>query len=271
MRPNKTLKKRPTVQSISNPINAQLPTMDIKEIQPLPISPNQLPNMPEQTFNASAKINEIEEDEPSEIIKQFASNSIQYLGKKGLKMVGLDEMSTGATTGMLSDLNKTLDDPELKKELSKTLNHLGDYTSIAVKAMDKPLDEAAYVISKTGASAIAGTISESNNLSRAFIRYIPFLGPIVAIDDILSASMNTIRHMVDAANDVTGTIQQFTHQTKENIDDELQRLATIKQQQEQILGGLTAKGYTNSLNPQPHMRSVNGKINRMERDNAQII
>jgi hypothetical protein len=148
------------------------------------------------------------------------------------------EQATENTVEILKDnaeiFNKALNDPEVKEELEKAIENAADIGTVAVKAAEKPFNEAidvaAQAIPKAAASSLAGVIKVGTDALGA----VPGVGAIIDFGKMLNDGTRAVSGVVEATTDAIEAGSDLIIDTKKNFENGMKLLEKNKKMAEEI-------------------------------------
>jgi hypothetical protein len=155
-------------------------------------------------------------DEVKESVKEAAENTVNIL-KDNAKI-----------------FNEALNNPEVKEELKKAIDNAADIGTVAVKAAEKPFNEAidvaAEAIPKAAASSLAGVIKVGTDALGA----VPGFGAIIDIGKMVNDGTKAVSGVVEATTDAIEAGSDLIINTKENFENGMKLLEKNKKMAEEI-------------------------------------
>jgi hypothetical protein len=135
---------------------------------------------------------------------------------------------------LLKNFNNKLNTPELKKETKIAIENAADYANITLEAMDKPINNAIDQLNKAGTKATSGIVSGLIKVSTDALAAIPGVGAVVELGKIANDVSSAAGDVIEATNDTTSIISKVVQETKQNIDEEMNKLDEKKKEGEKI-------------------------------------
>jgi hypothetical protein len=166
--------------------------------------------------------------------------------------------TTTLSTNLLEDVNDVLNTPEMKEQTEEVLNNIGDYTEIAVEALDKPLDKAIDELNEAGTKAVSGAISGVIKVSTDAVAAVPYLGAVVELGKIVNDGSKAVGAVVEAGSETIETVSDLYTDTAKGIDKGIKELEKKKREAEDIRGR-TEKSIQKFTKPISNISSIPGK------------
>jgi hypothetical protein len=141
------------------------------------------------------------------------------LGNQELKQtVGQAASETADKIGELfSVVNKPFENPEFKANANVALENASEGAELALKAMDKPIDEALDKLGEAGTKAISGAASGAVRVGTDVMAAIPGIGAIVEMGKIANDASKSASTVIEAGSDAVDAAAEFYENTKKNI------------------------------------------------------
>jgi len=137
---------------------------------------------------------------------------------------------------LLDNFNEKLSSPELKEETKEAIENVADYTKIAVKAMDEPLNEAVDELNEAGTKAVSGAAAGLIKVGTDSLAAVPYLGAFVEMGKIVNDASKAIGDVSTAASDATTTVSKLVGETSINMDEGIDKLNDEKEEGLEKLG-----------------------------------
>jgi hypothetical protein len=166
--------------------------------------------------------------------------------------------TTTLSTNLLEDVNDVLNTPEMKEQTAEVLNNIGDYTEIAVEALDKPLDKAIDELNEAGTKAVSGAISGVIKVSTDAVAAVPYLGAVVELGKIVNDGSKAVGAVVEAGSETIETVSDLYTDTAKGIDKGIKELEKKKREAEDIRDR-TEKSIQKFTKPISNISSIPGK------------
>lgn len=164
---------------------------------------------------------------------EMASNIVEQSGQKTAEI----------TKNLLTKFNNTLEDPELKKQLTEAIKNAGEYGSLIVDSGREPFAKAIDVVianaPKMIAAAATGVVKAGTDVAAA----VPFLGAVIELGKAANDGSKALSTVIESGSDMVEATSDFVNETKENFNEKLQDLEQQKQE-----GDMIADRTTNSIN-----------------------
>jgi hypothetical protein len=135
---------------------------------------------------------------------------------------------------LLDNFNEKLNSPELKKETKEALNNVADYAEIAVKSLDKPINEAVDKLNEAGSKAASGAISGLIKVSTDAMAAVPGVGAIVELGKMANDASAAAGDIVEAASQATTSVSNIIEKSSKNIEEGVDQLKERKKEALQI-------------------------------------
>jgi len=210
-------------------------------VQPIQTPENSSMN---QTKEVDANINKVS-DAASGLVsgaKQIGSNVLHVfdrgsativekfnnvIGNKLVEESVTDAAMKTAAIGekLLENINEKISTPKLKEETKKVLENAADYTEIAVKAMDDPINKAVDELNKAGTKAASGIASGVVKVGTDALAAVPGIGAVIEVGKMANDASAAAGDVVKAASDASSTISRVVGETSKNIEEELEKKA----------------------------------------------
>jgi len=203
--------------------NKGLKLLGLEKINKNEINENQNLNKINDVINKSAintvdKFNKIlEQPETTETLNEVTNKTLE-IGKS-----------------IVRNLNNKLEQPEFKKETQDFLNNVSDYSEIALKSMDKPIDEVINKLNESGKKATSATVSGAIRVGTDAMAAVPGIGSIIEVGKMLNDGSKAMSSIVEAGSEAVEAGSEFFIETKKNVEKQLDKLEQIKKEKEEIL------------------------------------
>jgi hypothetical protein len=159
---------------------------------------------------------------------------------------------------VLEDFNDALNSPEMKEQTAEALDNIGDYTEIAVKALEKPLDKAIDELNEAGAKATSGAISGAIKVGTDAFAAVPYLGAVVELGKIVNDGSKAIGTVIEAGNESIETAANLYTETEKGINKGIKELENKKREADDIMDR-TEKSIQKFTKPINNISSIPGK------------
>lgn len=130
--------------------------------------------------------------------------------------------------------NAALNSPEVKEELKEAIDNAAQVGTVAIKAAEQPINEAADVLAQTvpraAASSVAGLIKVGTDAMAA----VPYLGAAIEFGKMLNDGSKAVSGVVEATTDAVEAGSDLIIETKENFDKGMAMLEKTKKMAEEI-------------------------------------
>jgi len=136
---------------------------------------------------------------------------------------------------LLNKFNAALNTPELKTATETALDNAADYTNIAVKAMDEPLNNAIDTLNQAGTEAAAGVGSGLIKVATDMAGAVPGVGAIIDAGKALNDGSAAVGKVVEATSKSVEAIADVAEQTSENFKEGIDKL---KQAENKVSQGI---------------------------------
>jgi ABC-type transporter Mla subunit MlaD len=166
--------------------------------------------------------------------------------------------TTILSENLLENFNDAINSPEMKQETAEALNNIGDYTEIAVEALDKPLDKAIDELNEAGTKAASGAISGVIKVSTDAVAAVPYLGAVVELGKIVNDGSKAIGSVIEAGSETIETVSDLYTDTAKGIDKGIKELEKKKREAEDIRDR-TEKSIQKFTQPINNISSIPGK------------
>jgi hypothetical protein len=178
--------------------------------------------------------------------KSVISNIDEFLDTKQLRENG-------------SNILRKINTPEFKAEFKETMDNIADYSDIALKAMDKPIDDALDKLNESSIKAASAAVSGAVKIGTDAMAAIPGVGAIIELGKIANDGSKAVSTIVESTKEASDTFSNFVNETRDNLQsrDNLQqdKLNLIKQQGGKILER-TANSITEFHNNNVPIKSI---------------
>ena len=174
---------------------------------------------------------------------------------------------------LLEKLNDKLNTPELKAETAEALNTVAGYTDIAVKAMDKPINNAIDELSEAGTKAASGIASGAVKVGTDVLAAVPGFGAVIELGKMANDASAAAGDVVAAASDATSTISKVVEETSENIEQGLEEKKKLEELQNPITNTNntdTNNTDTNNTDTNNTMKGGMAKLKEMNKDGVRL-
>jgi len=162
---------------------------------------------------------------------------------------------------LLKTFNEKLNNPELKAQLTESLNNVADYTEIGVQAMNKPIDSAIDKLNEAGTKAIAGVASGAVKVGTDLVASVPYIGAVVDLGKAINDGSKAVGSVIEAGSEATEALAELIGNTSENLNKGIQELKEKKNEGQQILN--RANSSINSFeNPTKKFSEMQSAINK---------
>ena len=147
------------------------------------------------------------------------------------------------SANLLSDFNKAVNTPEFKEETKVALDNAAVVASIAIKAADKPINDAIDVTNEAGSKVISAVASGAVKAGVDMAAAVPGVGSIINIIKISNDVTAAAKDVVEATTTATEAVNKAIKETSENINEGLNKLEEQKNRVDKI-----AKPFTPYIN-----------------------
>uniref|UniRef100_A0A6C0IEE2 Uncharacterized protein n=1 Tax=viral metagenome TaxID=1070528 RepID=A0A6C0IEE2_9ZZZZ len=168
------------------------------------------------------------------------------------------ENTSEIAENVLEDFNDALNSPEMKEQTAEALDNIGDYTEIAVKALEKPLDKAIDELNEAGTKATSGAISGAIKVGTDAFAAVPYLGAVVELGKIVNDGSKAIGTVIEAGNESIETAANLYTETEKGINKGIKELENKKREADDIMDR-TEKSIQKFTKPINNISSIPGK------------
>ena len=151
-------------------------------------------------------------------------NSVLESSEVHNSVVGTAKETAEIASGLLGDVNRELNNPEVKREVGESLRNAGEYGSMLVEAgrepFNKAVDVAAEAIPRATGAAISGAIKVGTDALGA----IPGVGGIIEIGKIINDGSRAASAVVQAGSEIAEAGSDMMATTAKNMDEQMQEL-----------------------------------------------
>jgi hypothetical protein len=127
-------------------------------------------------------------------------------------------------TNLLNKFNEAANTPELKEATEVALDNAANYTNIAVKAMDEPINNAIDTLNKAGTEAASGVGSGLIKVATDMAGAVPGVGAIIDAGKALNDGTAAVGKVVEATSKSVEAIADVAEQTSENFKEGIDKL-----------------------------------------------
>ena len=127
-------------------------------------------------------------------------------------------------TNLLNKINEAASTPELKAATKVAFDNAADYTNIAVKAMDEPINNAIDTLNQAGTEAASGVGSGLIKVATDMVGAIPGVGAIIDAGKALNDGSAAVGKVVEATSKSVEAIADVAEQTSENFKEGIDKL-----------------------------------------------
>jgi hypothetical protein len=128
------------------------------------------------------------------------------------------------TTVLLNKLNKAAITPEFKEATEIALDNAAEYTNIAVKAMDEPINNAIDTLNKAGAEAAAGVASGAIKVATDAAGAVPGFGAVIDAGKAINDGSAAVSKVIESGSKSVEAIADAVEQTSENFKEGVDKL-----------------------------------------------
>jgi hypothetical protein len=129
---------------------------------------------------------------------------------------------------LFENINEKFDNPEFKEDAKEALENTAQYSEIALKAMDKPINEAVDKLNEAGTKAFAGVASGSVKVLTDTMAAVPGVGAVVEMGKIINDASKAASAVVEAGSEAVETVSDFYIDTKKNMEEQMEQLEEKK-------------------------------------------
>ena len=147
------------------------------------------------------------------------------------------------TTELLDNFNEALDNPEVKEEVKEAIENAGEVASVAVDALQEPLNKAVDVTAEAAQKASSAAVSGAIKVGTDAMAAVPFWGAIIDIGKMINDGSRAASAVVEAGSEAAEVASDAFIDTKENFEKGLKELDEKKKMSQQI-----SNRTTNSIN-----------------------
>jgi hypothetical protein len=215
----------------------------------------------------------------SDVVKVFDKGSAALVGNINdvLGSPKVENSISGAVSEtaeigekLLEKINDKLNTPELKAETAEALNTVAGYTDIAVKAMDKPINNAIDELNEAGTKAASGIASGAVKVGTDVLAAVPGFGAVIELGKMANDASAAAGDVVAAASDATSTISKVVEETSENIEQGLEEKKKLEELQNPIITNTTNTTNTNNTDTNNTMKGGMAKLKEMNKDGVRL-
>jgi hypothetical protein len=202
------------------------------------------------------KIETTKIDDKIEKISDVASNTVSGLSSIGKDIVNVFDKGSSALVGQINDVlespkvyqgltqattqtakdaanllnkfNDVANTPELKAATEEALDSVADYTNIAVKAMDEPINNAIDILNNAGAEAAAGVASGVIKVATDAAGAVPGVGAVIDLGKALNDGSAAVGKVVEASSKSVEALSDAVEQTSENFKEGIEKLKEVE-------------------------------------------
>jgi len=204
--------------------------LGLQEINPEKTTTIEETNQINETVNKAAE----EVSNFGNNLKEQTSNTINTL-TNGLESGAVKDSVTEAAknlsesgTELMHEFNKAVSTPEFKEETKSAFDNAAIIADIAVKAADKPVNDAIDVINEAGQKTLSAVASGSIKVATDAMAAIPGYGALIEVGKIANDVSTAAGDVVEATTSATGAISNAVTETSNNINESIQKLEEAK-------------------------------------------
>lgn len=165
---------------------------------------------------------------------------------------------TAEITGKLAEtFNTAMDNPIVKEQVERAIEHASEIGEVFVKSSEKPLQEAAKVGVEAGTKALGAASAGIVKVGTDMMAAVPGVGAIIEVGKILNDGSKAASAVVEAGTEAISTASDAFVETNENVKQGLKELEEKKKMAEQI-ANRTTKSINQFENPIPSTKSMVG-------------
>lgn len=153
----------------------------------------------------------------------LSSEAVQSGIKQSAKQTA-DLVKQGAKT-----FNDALDDPEVKEEVKKALDHAGEIGSLVIEAGKEPFNKVVDVLAETVPKAASATVSGAIKVATDALGAVPVVGAVIDVGKMLNDGSKAASAVVEAGSDIAEVTSDAFKETTDNVHAGLQDLNEQKE------------------------------------------
>ena len=131
-------------------------------------------------------------------------------------------------------INESLNDPEVKYELEKSIKNLGELGSVAVEASKEPVNKAVDIAVESGQKVTSAALAGAVRVGTDVLAAVPVVGAVIDAGKAINDGSKAVSAMVEAGSEVAEAASDAIKETTENFEEGLNKLKEKQKMAEQI-------------------------------------
>lgn len=157
-----------------------------------------------------------------EIVEDLPESSVEKITDTGKEVAHKLAQS-------LEVFNKAVDTPELRQEISDTFNSVSDVATIGMKALDKPINEAAEKVGEIVKKVTPDVVEAGVNAGFSAAKAIPGIGSAISIGSMINNISEGAASVVKAGTEATEVTADLVKDTLIAFKDEKEKFEKEKE------------------------------------------
>ena len=125
---------------------------------------------------------------------------------------------------LLGTVNDKFDNPELKKEISESLENVAEVATIGIQAIDKPLNSAIDQTTNAVTHAASGILTSGIKVGTDALGAVPYVGAVIELGKMLNDGSKGVSAVVEAGSEAVEAGADLFIDTKKNFEEGLDKL-----------------------------------------------
>lgn len=233
-----------TSSAVSSVADASLKIVGLERIE----DKEESKNLEETTKNIANDISETTSNIASDV-SNVADKTSAALIENVNEVLGSDAVNETAkqaaqdtadiTTELLDNFNETINNPEVKQEVKEALDNAGEIASVAVDALEEPVQKAVDVTAEAAQKATSAAVSGAIKVGTDAMAAVPFWGAIIDLGKMVNDGSRAASAIVEAGSEAVEVASDAFIDTKDNFEKGLKELEEKKKLSHKIANRTT--------------------------------
>jgi hypothetical protein len=175
------------------------------------------------------------------------------------------EIAAEKTADILRDgasiINDAFDNPEVKTEIKKTIDNVGEFGSMVIDASKKPFNKLVDVAAESTPKIIGATTAGLSKVGFDMLGAVPYLGGIIDLGRAVNDGSKALSASVEAGSEVVEATTDAISETTKNIEEGI-KVFNEKRLESQEIADRTTKSMSQFEN-QTNESQTNEKNSQM--------
>jgi hypothetical protein len=144
------------------------------------------------------------------------------------------EDTADITKELLGNFNEALDNPQVKEEVKDALDNAGEIASVAVDALEEPINKVVDVTAEAAQKATSAAVSGAIKVGTDAMAAVPFWGALIDLGKMINDGSKAASAVVEASSEAVEAASDAFIDTKKNFEEGIKDLEQKKKLSQQI-------------------------------------